>query len=170
MLCPSKPVRALKQCLCAMTRSPAPCPPTPVHNQTDPSLAPPCGQSRMMQACGCRGPEGSWSIWPAGRPRRAWGGLQRPKRYAAPCPPRPRPEEGCCCRRHDCRWGRSWLGTAATRSQAWAHRSSSTGPEDRAYTLTGWLVCWVEVRRRKGRRSFRKCWKFLILQTLFIYF
>lgn len=126
---------------------------TPVHNQTGPFPAPPCGQSRMMQACGCRGPAGSWSTWPAGRSGRAWGGLQRPRRCAAHCPPRPRPEGGCCCHRHGCQGVRSWPGTAATRSQVWAHRSSSTGPEGRAYTLTGWLVYLEEVRRRKGRRS-----------------
>lgn len=130
-----------------------PCHATPVHNQTDPSPAPPCGQSRMMQACGCRGPAGSWSTWPAGRPGTTWGGLQRPRQCAAQCPPRPRPEGGCCCHRQDCQGGRSWPETAATRSQVWAHHSSSTGPEGRAYTLTGWLVCWGEVWRRKGRCS-----------------
>lgn len=106
-----------------------------------------------MQACGCRGPAGSWSTWPAGRPGRAWGGLQRPRRYAAHCPRQPRPEVGCCCRRQGCRGARSWLVTAATRSQVWAHRSSSTGPEGRAYTLTGCLVYWEEERIGKGRCS-----------------
>lgn len=132
---------------------PSPHHPIPVHNQTDPSPAPPCGQSRMMQACGCRGPAGSWNTWPAGRPKTAWGGLRRPTPCAVHCPPRPRPEGGCCCPRQDCRGGKSWLGTAATRSQAWARHSSSTGPEGRAYTLTGWLVCWEEKWRRKGRCS-----------------
>ncbi len=127
--------------------------PTPVHNQTGLSPAPPCGQSRMMQAYGCRGPAGSWSTWPAGRPGRAWGGLRRPRQCAAHCPPLPRPEGGCCCHRQGCQGGRSWPGTAATRSRVWAHRSSSTGPEGRACTLTGWVVYWEAVRRRKGRCS-----------------
>ena len=128
--------------------------PTPVHNQTGPSPTPPCGQSRMMRACGCRGPAGSWSTWPAGRPGRAWGGLRRPRLCAAHCPPRPGPGEGCCCcHRQGCQGERSWPGTAATRSQVWAHRSSSTGPEGTAYTLSGWLVYWEEVRRRRGRCS-----------------
>lgn len=154
--------------------NPPSCYPTPVHNQTDPSPTPPCGQSRMMQACGCRGPAGSWNIWPAGRPGRAWGGLRRPRRCAAQYPPRSRPEGGCCCCHHQgCRVERSWPGTAATRSQLWAHRSSSTGPEGRAYTLTGWLACWEEVRRRKGRCSWgvaqrrRPNWRFGVwLQSL----
>ena len=127
--------------------------PTPVHNQTGPSPAPPCGQSRMMQAFGCRGPAGSWSTWPAGRSGRAWGGLRRQRRCAAHCPRQQRPEGGCCCHRQDCRGGRRWPGTAATRSHLWAHRSSSKGPVGRAYKLTGWLVYWAEVRRRKGRCS-----------------
>lgn len=132
---------------------------TPAHNQTDPSPAPPCGQSRMMQACGCRGPAGSWSTWPAGRSGRAWGGLQKPRRCAAQSPPRPRPEGGCCCHRQDCRQGRSWLGTAATRSQLWAHRSSSTGLEGRACTPTGGLVDWEEVCRLTRRWSCEAHWR-----------
>lgn len=112
--------------------------PTPVHIQTDPSPAPPCGQSRMMQACGCRGPAGSWSTWPAGRSGKAWGGRRRPRQYAARCPPPPGSAGGrCCCHHQDRLRAKSWLGTAATRSQSWAHRSSSTGPWGRAYTLTG---------------------------------
>lgn len=127
--------------------------PTPVHNQTVPSPAPPCGQSRMMQACGCRGPAGSWSTWPAGRPGKAWGALQRPRRCAAHCQPQPKPEGGCCCHRQGCQRARSWPVTAANRSQVWAHRSSSTGPERRAYTLTGWLAYEEAMRKVTGSCS-----------------
>lgn len=141
--------------------------PTPVHNQTVPSPTPPCGQSRMMRAYGCRGPAGSWSTWPAGRPRRAWGGLRRPGRCAALRPRRPRPEAGCCCHRQDCRGGRRWLETAATHSQVWAHHSSSTGPGDRAYTLTGWWVCLVAVQVKVFMRGdAEENWKSFTLHVL----
>lgn len=127
----------------------------PVHNRTGPSPSPPCGRSRTMKACGCRGPAGSWSTGPAGRPGRGRGGRRRPGRCAAHCPRHPVRGGRCCYPPQHCQGGRSWPGTEGTRSQVWEHRSSSTGPEGTAYTLTWGWACWEEGRRRKGRCSSR---------------